>query len=158
MALDLTGLGSIADFAKGVVDRIWPDPATKAKALQDLEELKQKGDLAQLAADTGLAQGQIDINKIEAASSSLWVSGWRPGIGWVCMAILALTYIPKALTLTGFWAYQAYVTFKHPELKLPAMPPFPDLGYTDLLGILGTLLGSAHLAQLRTQEKKAGVA
>lgn len=156
--MDLTGLGSLFDFGKAILDRVVPDPAARLAATEKLAEMANAKDLAQLAADTQLAQGQIDIDKIEAASPSLWNSGWRPGIGWICVCILGLTYIPKALTLTGFWAYQTYLTFAHPEMKLPLMPPFPDIGITDLIGILGTLLGSAHLAQLRTAEKKAGVA
>ena len=32
-----------------------------------------------------LAKAQIEVNKVEAASSSLWVSGWRPAVGWVCV-------------------------------------------------------------------------
>ena len=36
-----------------------------------------------------LAKAQIEVNKVEAASSSLWVSGWRPAVGWVCVLGMA---------------------------------------------------------------------
>lgn len=35
-------------------------------------------------AETKRLESQTDINKIEAASDSLFVSGWRPAIGWIC--------------------------------------------------------------------------
>jgi hypothetical protein len=102
---------------------------------------------------------QIEVNLQDAKSEKWWQNGWRPAVGWVCVTILALTYIPKALVLTAFWGYQAYLTFAHPEVKLPEMPAFPDLGLTDVLGLLGTLLGAGWMAKLRTDEKmKRGIA
>jgi hypothetical protein len=49
-------------------------------------KLQQSGELAQLA-------GQMDINKTEAASSNVFVSGWRPAIGWVCGAGFAVQFV-----------------------------------------------------------------
>ena len=37
--------------------------------------------------------GQIEINKIEAASTSWFTSGWRPSIGWVCSLSLLWSYL-----------------------------------------------------------------
>ena len=31
-----------------------------------------------------LMKSQIEVNKVEAANSNLFVSGWRPFIGWTC--------------------------------------------------------------------------
>lgn len=31
-----------------------------------------------------LSNGQIELNKIEAASRSIYIAGWRPFIGWTC--------------------------------------------------------------------------
>lgn len=138
MGLDIAGLGSIADFAKGVVDRIWPDPATKAKALQDLEELKQKGELAQLAADTGLMQAQIEVNKVEAASTNWFVAGWRPAVGWCCA--LGLLYETIIEPIARFTA----VTMFH------YAGAFPDIG-TGLLTT--TLTGMLGIGAMRTWEK-----
>ncbi len=36
-----------------------------------------------------LLKGQIEVNKLEAQSKSLFNSGWRPFIGWVCGVGLA---------------------------------------------------------------------
>lgn len=37
--------------------------------------------------------GQIEVNKIEAAHSSIFVAGWRPFIGWTGGVGLAYTFV-----------------------------------------------------------------
>lgn len=68
MALDPLTAG--IDLVNTAINKIWPDKS---------EQEKQ-----QLAAAVVIVQGQLDINKTEAASSSTFVAGWRPFIGWVC--------------------------------------------------------------------------
>lgn len=119
-----------------VLDRVIPDKGAAAEAKLKLLELQQSGELAKLAAETELAKGQLEINKVEAASPNLFVSGWRPGVGWVCS--LALVY--------QFFLRPALVTFGKPA---------PDLPMGDLITILLGLLG---LGTLRTVEKVKGVA
>jgi hypothetical protein len=63
--------------------------------------MAQAGELAQLDADLKLATGQIEINKVEAASQSLFVAGWRPAIGWVCGATFAFKFIPGTAAVVG---------------------------------------------------------
>lgn len=65
-----------------LLDRLIPDPAQRAAAMQDLLSKLQAADLA-----------QVDVNKAEASNSSVWVSGWRPGIGWCCAAAVAYAYV-----------------------------------------------------------------
>lgn len=143
---DLTGLGSVADFLGKVVDRVWVDPAQRDAAKQKIAELHTSGELARLAADTQVRLGQIEINKIEAASPRFWNSGWRPAVGWVGVISLALVYWPKALLLATVWAVQAY----HAIQAGTVLPVYPDLGLMDIIGLLGTLLG---VGGLRTAEK-----
>lgn len=100
---------------------------------------------------------QIDVDKEEAKSTNWFVAGWRPATGWICNIVLFFAFVPKALVLTSFWAYEAYLTLAHPGTHIPALPDFPDIGITDVLGILGTLLGASWMAKLRTDEKVAGV-
>ena len=69
----------LAILANTVVGRIWPD--------------KTEAEKQQLAAAVQLVQGQLEINKVEAASPSVFVSGWRPFIGWVCGAACAWNWI-----------------------------------------------------------------
>ena len=115
---------------------------------------KERAELALEARriDAGLMMGQVDTNKVEAASDSWWVAGWRPYVGWVAGTALGMAYIPKAVVLTGIWTYQAVVLIQgwKTGTSPPTLPAYPDLGVTDLLGLLGSLLG---FGVLRTVDK-----
>ena len=125
---DLTGIGSAADLASTVINKIWPDKS---------EQEKQ-----QLAAAVMVIQGQLDINKAEAANPSMFVSGWRPFVGWVCGAGCAWNWV--GLPMAKFAA--AY--FGHALTISPA----------DLSEMLPLLFGLLGLGGLRTVEKINGVA
>lgn len=125
-----------------IFDRVFPDPQQAADAKLKLIELQQNGELAQLASDTELAKGQLDINKIEAASGSIFIAGWRPFIGWVCGS--AFAYV---LILQPFLMFVCAVFGK-------VIPPLPNID-TNLLGwALGGILG---VGGMRTVEKIKGV-
>ena len=126
--MDVTGIGAVADLAKTVVSRIWPDKTAEEQA--------------QLAAAISIVQGQLDANKAEAASPSAFTSGWRPGIGWVCAAALAMQYLARPLL-----AWYGVVS-GHPY---PQLPGIDDNLWQLMLGMLG-------LGGLRTFEKTKGVA
>jgi len=85
-----------------------------------------------------------EISKIEAASRSVWVSGWRPGIGWVCGLSLALYFIPQYMT-------GAYM-FTHTYMTTGEIIPYP-VEPKAVLELVFSLLG---LGALRTAEKIQG--
>lgn len=157
--MDPLTITSIFKLGAQAIDRLFPDPAEKARQLMELQKLEQTGDLARLKAHVDLLLAQIEVNKIEAGSSSLFVAGWRPFIGWMSGVGLGLAFIPKAVVLTILWAYQAYVMLNgcidSPACDIATyqMPPFPDLGVTDLLGLLGAMLG---IGTMRTIDKHNG--
>lgn len=134
MGLDITGIGAVSGLIGNVIDKIWPDPAQRAQANLELLKLQQSGELASMLAQT-------DINKVEAASASLFTSGWRPGVGWTCVLGLIYTFLgwPLATWASGIWHFPA--------------PPALDMG--TLITLLGGMLG---LGGLRTVEKLNGVA
>jgi len=133
MALD--PVTALMDIGGKVIDRLWPDPVQAATAKLELIKLQQSGELAAMT-------GQLEINKIEAANASLFVSGWRPAIGWVCGAACAWNWIGLKIAL--FVA--AYLGH---ELKIaPA----------DLSEMMPVLLGLLGIGGLRTIEKINGVA
>lgn len=142
MALDPLTAG--LEIGNKLIDHFFPNAAEKDAAKLKLLELQQNGELTQIT-------GQLKINEIEAGHSSLFVAGGRPFIIWVCGVALALSYIPKALFLTAFWGMQAYKLISAGGTTLPV---FPDLGVTDLIGLLAAMLG---LGGMRTFEKWAGV-
>jgi hypothetical protein len=139
--MDITGLGSAFDFGGKIIDKIIPDAAERDKAKLALLEMQQNGELAKLAAETDLAKGQLAINAEEAKSASVFVAGWRPGAGWVCVIGLAYTFLIQPI-LSWVSAVQGWPT-----------PPPLDMG--DLLTLLGGLLG---LGGFRMAEKMKGVA
>jgi hypothetical protein len=128
MALD--PVTALFEVGSKVLDRILPDPTQQAAAKLELLKLQQNGELAQIT-------GQMEINKVEAASGSVFVSGWRPGIGWVCGAGFAVQFVIGPLAEWG--SALAGHPVKFPQMDTGTMMPL-------LLGMLG-------LGGLRTAEK-----
>jgi hypothetical protein len=124
-----------------ILDKVIPDPAQKAAAQLELLKLQQSGELAQMNSDLAMATGQMDIDKIEAASPSLFVSGWRPFIGWTCGGALFSQFILRP------WVQWIALILGHP---IPQLPGIDD----QLWQVLGGMLG---LGTLRTVEKIRGV-
>lgn len=124
----------LLSVASDVIGRLLPDPAQRAAAELELAKLHAEGALKPLLA-------QLDINAREAQHASIFVSGWRPGAGWVSVA--------------GF----AYATIGQPLLAWLSLakgwPTPPTIDVDLLLVVLAGLLG---LGGLRTLEKRNGVA
>ena len=133
--MSLDPVTALLDIGSKVIDKIFPDPAAAANAKLELLKLQQNGDLAVMA-------GQMKINEIEAGSASLFVSGWRPGVGWVCVAACAWNWIGLPMVKVGLGLL---------AIKLELAPA----NLTEMLPILMGLLG---LGGLRTLEKVQGVA
>lgn len=125
-----------------VIDKILPDPQQAAEAKLRALEMAQRGELAVLDADVRLAIGQMEINKAEAQTD--WFrGGWRPAVGWCCVAGLAYQFIgqpvlPWVAALLG-----------------AAVPPLPAIDNETLLVLLSGMLG---LGGLRTVERVKGKA
>lgn len=156
---DIFGAGGVAGFLQDLADKIYPDPVKAAQAKAAITEAEQAGRLAASAQQVALALEQIRVNAVEAASGRLFVAGWRPAVGWVGAITLALMYWPKAVVLCVVWVTQAVVLLRAwappAEFKIP---PYPDLGANDVLGLLGSILGVGTIAAMRTVEKVKGVA
>lgn len=120
-----------------LMDKLFPDPTAAAEAKLEVMRLAQSGELAQMNADVQLAQGQMEINKVEAASESLFVSGWRPAIGWICGAAFAFKFIggPTIFVVSQWTGYPVTL---------------PNFDFTEMSTIL---LGMLGLGGLRTVEK-----
>ena len=127
---------AILGIGNKLIDHFFPDANQAAAAKLRLLEMQQNGDLQVMAS-------QMEINKIEASNPSLFVSGWRPFIGWVCG--ISLTY---AAIIEPVSRFIASVMFKYNGA-------FPVIDTTLTLQILLGLLG---LAGMRSWEKKEGVA
>jgi hypothetical protein len=127
-------ISAILNIGSTLINKLFPDPAQAAQAQLELIKLQQNGELAAMVAQT-------DINKVEAASGSLFVAGWRPFCGWVGGAGLA------------------YAAIVEPLLRLIASlngytGEFPQIDTTITMQILFGLLG---LGAMRSFDKVKGV-
>lgn len=141
MPLPAFAVGGLLEIGKKLIDRLIPDKAAAAEAHFKLLEMEQNGQLAELAATTQLAQGQLEINKVEAASTNPFVAGWRPAVGWTCVAALSFQYVigPLGEWLTGLAGLRV---------------TWPMMNTGELMTLLIGMLG---LGALRTTEKVKGV-
>jgi hypothetical protein len=128
-------ISAALDIGGKLIDRLWPDPTQAAAAKLELLKMQQNGDLAVMVAQT-------DINKIEAASSSIFVAGWRPFVGWVCGCGLA--YVAVVEPIARFIA-----------TMLGYAGAFPAIDTTLTMQVLIGLLG---MGGLRSLDKYNGVA
>jgi len=133
MALDPITAGF--DLVKTGLDKFFPDADTELKG-------KLEAAATQINNEYQVQIAQLDINKTEAASSSMFVAGWRPFVGWACGFALA------------------YAAILEPVLRFVAMVIF---AYTGAFPVIDTnitmqiLTGLLGLAGMRSFEKHKGV-
>tara|TARA_R110000868_G_scaffold175000_3_gene411933 strand:- start:856 stop:1266 length:411 start_codon:yes stop_codon:yes gene_type:complete len=130
------GIGEVATLINTAVTRIWPDANEQEKGKLSL--LQQE-----LAGGLSIALAQSKVNEISAANPSIFVSGARPFIMWICG--VALLY---ASLLEPLLRYIAVVGFDYAG-KFPVINS--DITLQVLLGMLG-------LGGMRSVEKTKGVA
>ena len=137
----------ILNIGGKLLDKLIPDPQQKAKLQLDLAKLAQDGQLAELTAISEVDKGQLAVNQAEAQNPSLFVSGWRPFIGWVCGVALCLYYIPMFVIGISLWIWAC--------IQAGGLVPRPDLGIMEIMGLVTSLLG---MSTIRMMEKMKGVA
>jgi roadblock/LC7 domain-containing protein len=118
-----------------LVDRLIPDRAAAEKAKAEMEA-------ALVKASNEAALAQVEVNKIEAGHSSVFVAGWRPSIGWVCAAGLAWAFVVAPV---ASWAL----------MVLGVKTELPNIQFDHLFELVLAMLG---IGGLRTFEKMRGVA
>jgi hypothetical protein len=115
---DITGLGGITDVLKELI-QLFPNAEQRAAAASKLQD-----------AESAIAAAQSATNTAEASNPSIFVSGWRPACGWVC--VIGLTYSAVIAPVTGL----------------------PTADGNTLIGILTGMLG---LGTMRSAEKITAV-
>ena len=133
--------------AQSLIERFFPDPEKQAEAQRALLQMQQNGELALLASETDLAKLQIQVNVEEAKHANIFVSGWRPAVGWCCAAAFAYSYV--VLPFAQFLVFTFGTTAMAEQLKLA-----PALQLSEMLPVLFGMLG---LGGLRTVEKVKNV-
>ena len=127
-------LESLIGPVTGLLDKFIEDKDQKNALAHEIATMTEK-----YAQENALAQ--MAVNKAEAASSSIFVSGWRPATGWVCVLGMAGNFI-----VTPFANF--VLALLEVEVVIPLVPL--DTMMPVLLGLLG-------LGGLRTLEKTKGV-
>lgn len=133
----------IAEVASGVMSGIIKPLADKFIVDAD-KRLEAEQFAARQLQELNLAQ--IEVNKVEAASSNLFVSGWRPAVGWVCASSFFYAVIGNDILN---WTLQMSV-----QITGKGVPLLPEPDATLTLELLFALLG---LGGYRTYEKIRGV-
>jgi len=132
MGFSLSSLigGSIGEMAQGVagaINQFVETPEEKKAAELLLMKVQQEPD-----------RWQAEINKIEAGNKHIFISGWRPALGWVCV-----------IALTWGWVLAPILRFFFPDKEMPAI----EVG--EAVSLVMAMLG---MGALRTYEKKNSIA
>ena len=119
----------------GLLDKFVEDKDQKAKLAHEIATMSDTHAQQALLA-------QLEINKAEAASGSLFEGGWRPFIGWTSGIAFAYHFVLQpllvfVLTVSGI-----------------DLPELPEFDMSTLLTVLGGMLG---IGSLRTYEKQKGL-
>lgn len=134
MAVAIPLITALTPVIADLIDKI-PDPDAKAKATAaanaQIVSMLQAGDTAQLS-----------VNTAEASNPSLFVSGWRPAVGWVCVIGLLVQTVGYPLMGWGLSIWSPGTAM-------------PQIDTDTLMGLLVPMLG---LGAYRTFEKVKGVA
>ena len=111
----------------GLLDKFIEDKDQKAALAHEIATMSEKHAHEAL-------KGQLEINKVEAAHHSIFVSGWRPAIGWVCM--LGLFYNVIVANILGIWV---------------------DVPEVDTTLLVPVMMGMLGIGAMRSYEKVKGV-
>lgn len=109
--------------------------------LFETDEERANAKLKLLSAEMQPILGQLAVNRAEATNPNMFVSGWRPFIGWSCGLIFIWNYI---IAVFLHWSLLA--------MGIP-VPVIPTLGIDQITPVLMGMLG---LGGLRTFEKYTG--
>ena len=109
-----------------ILDKFVADKDLKTKLSHELEK-----------EIISLNKAQLEVNKVEAANENVFVSGWRPFIGWACGVSLAYHFIVEPIIQYIFIANG--IQFETPEFD-----------FSQLSTIVMAMLG---MSTLRTYEK-----
>ena len=113
-----------------LLDKVIPDKDLKEQLAHDIATMAERH-------SHDIIKAQIEVNKTEAAHKSLFVSGWRPAVGWTCCLGLAGNFL--VIPFSNFVMALAGSDIVIPLIDVSTMMPV-------LMGMLG-------LGTMRTIEK-----
>ena len=130
----MTVLNALIGPVTGLLDKFIEDKDQKNALAHEIATMSQK--YAQ-----EIAQGQMAINEVEAAHKSLFVSGWRPFIGWTC----------------GLGMFGNFITIPFSNFVLALLELDIVIPLVPLETMMPVLMGMLGLGAMRSYEKKNSV-
>ena len=147
---------AIGGMAKDIRTAITGKEVITSEERQKILDATTKLEELSMQADQAINEGQIKINEMEAQSSSLFKSGWRPAVGWTCVSGLAYQFIilPLFPWFANITSHTLFCIFPHAIILSHKVPVLPALD----MGTLTTLLfGILGLGTMRSVERIKGV-
>lgn len=127
-------VASLIGPVSGLLGKVIKDKDKAAALAHEISTLASKQALE-------LAKGQMEINKVEASNANLFVSGWRPFIGWTC----------------GLGMFGNFITIPFANFALALLDIEITIPLVPLETMMPVLMGILGLGAMRTYEKKTGV-
>ena len=131
-------IGDLIDGVTGIINKVVPDADKRNEINFQIQQLADQAN--QRVHDEMM--GQIEVNKTEAGNSNVFVSGWRPFIGWVGGIGMAWSFIlsPFLEVISRWIGWKGQM---------------PVIDTASLMTLVLTMLGAQTL---RSWDKKNGVA
>jgi len=120
----LNVVAGIIDKVAGHVDKFTLDKEEKANLIMEINK------------------AQIEVNKVEAGSDSLFKSGWRPSVGWICSFALGYHFVMQPMLAFILSAFGHNIIL-------------PEFDMTTLTTILMGLLGLGGMRSFEKVKKSA---
>lgn len=133
-------LGLLMPGINKVIDKLIPDSNARAQAQEEITRalIDKEADVEKAIAEAAKAQAEVNLK--EAESPSLFIAGWRPAVGWMCVFGLGYQYI--------LWPFLDWGT----SLAAVASPPTLSTGE-----LMPLILGMLGLGGMRSFEKAKGI-
>ncbi len=125
----------VSPIAK-LLDKVIPDADERSRLAHEIATLAERQ-------AHEIAKAQINVNQNEAKHKSVFVSGWRPACGWICVLGFSVNFliIPTVNIYLTAWT------------QIPLL--IPSLDVSEMMPVL---LGMLGLGGMRTVEKTKNVA
>ena len=129
----IASLSALIGPVSAILDKVIPDKDLREKLAHEIATMAERHTHEQV-------QAQLEINKAEAAHKNLFVAGWRPACGWVCVFGMAGNFLVIPLA----------------NMTLELFETGVEVPMIDLSTMLPVLMGMLGLGGLRTFEKVKG--
>ena len=157
--IDFESITSIVDSLGDAIDETFTTDEERLAKRNELEKIKAaikereiQLKTKELELEKSLMEQAHKTNQIEAGHKSVFVSGWRPSIGWICALGMGWQFFFAPLFQS---IIQSVVSLYNPLFDLSKLPVPPTLDMQEFMPLVIAMLG---LGGMRTYEKNKGVA